>query len=61
MGGSKMTDVARETLAHTARDAEARIVRIETQLRAVAEALFALADPKKHNFDIALRAVKDSF
>jgi hypothetical protein len=71
MGGDKMTDVTRETLttaialdlavlADTARDAEARIVKIETQLRVLAEAMIALADPKQ-NFALALRAVKQNF
>ena len=66
-----MTDVARETLtaaialdlvvlADSARDAEARIVKIETQLRVVAEALLAMGDPKQ-NFAVALQAVKNNF
>ncbi len=70
--GDKMTDVARETLtaaialdlvvlADTARDAEARIVKIETQLRAIADALLAMDGSKKQNFAAALRAVKDNF
>jgi len=70
--GDKMTDVARETLtaaialdlvvlADTARDAEARIVKIETQLRVIANALLAMDGSKKQNFAAALRAVKDNF
>jgi len=70
--GGRMTDVARETLtaaialdlvvlADSARDAEARIVKIETQLRVLADAVLAMDDPKKQNFAIALRAVKDNF
>jgi hypothetical protein len=70
--GDKMTDVARETLtaaialdlvvlADTARDAEARIVKIETQLRVIADALLAMDGSKNQNFAAALRAVKDNF
>ena len=69
--GGRMSDVARETLtaaialdlvvlADTARDAEARIVKIETQLQVIADALLAMGDPKQ-SFAVALQHVKDNF
>lgn len=48
-------DLALESQA--ARVAEARIAKLETQVRVLAEALIALSDPKQ-NFVLALRAVK---
>ena len=67
--GGIVSPVARETLtdairqdldtkADSARVNEARIVKIETQTRVLAEALIAISDPTQ-NFAIAVQAVKE--
>jgi len=69
--GGTISDVARESLttaialdlvvpAGTARDAEARIAKIERQLQVLGAAMIALSDPKL-NFTLALEAVKENF
>ena len=49
-----------DTESEAAQETGARIVRLETQIRVLAEAMIALSDPKQ-NFALALRAVKIHF
>lgn len=69
--GGKMSPECREILTaaitedldsepETTLETGARIVRLETQIRVLAEAMIALSDPKQ-NFALALRAVKIHF